>query len=246
MRRGLAVIGACFCLSGAATGRADVADRLPAAVWNVDIAARYEAELARHHGLDESFAVAVVPAADEFQLSYDPAAGRLHVRYRMDANQVAEGWSWQPEAKPEQADYYRYKFLPLGVREAQHGASYVHEDLPGRPRQVRPVWRYHYYFAFDNPYDFYARPTVEDGTGFATDMVLPPERARQLMEPGRLRLLAWAHWVPPFHAESSTFWKATDGRPVDVTMKNRYFIGHLDELWLVDGASGDLLARLRP
>lgn len=244
MRFPLAVLGFLSCLLASAPARADRVDRSPEAAWNMDVAARYEAELARRHDSAETFAVAVVPAADELRLSYDPAAGRLHVLYRMDANHVTEGWSWRPEARPEEADYYRYKFLPLGAREVQRGEVYTQEDLPGRPRQVRPIWRYHYYFAFDNPYDFYARATVEDDTGFAVDLALPPEQAQQLMQPGRLRLLAWAHWAPPFHAESSTFWKATDGRPEDVTMKNRYFIGRLDELWFLDNASGEVLARL--
>jgi hypothetical protein len=230
-------------LLAAAAVRADVPDGIPLGARDMDIAARYEAEVARNNGHDEIFSVPVIPVGDELRLSYDAAAGRLHVLYRMDANQVTEGWSWRPEAKPDEADYYRYKFLPLGRREVQQGAVYTHEDLPGRPRQVRPVWRYHYYFAFDNPYEFYTRPTVEDDTGFAADLSLPPDRARQLMEPGRVRLLARGHWTPPFHAESSTFWKATDGRPEDVTMKNRYFIGRLEEVLFVDGATGDVLAR---
>lgn len=228
----------------AAVARADVSDGISQGTWDVDIAVRYEAELARSNGREAMFSVPVVPVGDELRFSYDATAGRLHVLYRMDANQVTEGWSWRPEARPEEADYYRFKFLPLGRREVQQGAAYTHEDLPGRPRQVRPVWRYHYYFAFDNPYDFYSRPTVEDDTGFAADLAVSPDRASQLMEPGRLRLLARGHWTPPFHAESSTFWKATDGRPEDVTMKNRYFIGRLEEVLFVDSASGAVLARL--
>lgn len=245
MKRGILVSAVLLGLLATAAVRADGPERLPRSAWEADITARYEAERARGKGHEEIFSVPVVPVNDELRSSYDTAAGRLHVLYRMDANQVTEGWSWRPEAKPDEADYYRFKFLPLGRHEIQQGPAYTHEDLPGRPLLVRPIWRYHYYFAFDNPYDFYARPTIEDDSGFAADVAMSPERASRLMESGRLRLVARGHWMPPFLAESSTFWKATDGRPDDVTMKNRYFIGRLDELLFVDSASGEVLARLR-
>jgi len=45
-------------------------------------------------------------------------------------------------------------------------------------------------------------------------------------------------------AESTTFWKATASAPVDFTLKKRYLIGQLDEVWYYDAASGQVLARL--
>lgn len=213
-------------------------------VLGADIEQSYDLAVAKP--TDGRFAVAVDLADDNLVLRHDTAAGRLHILYRMNFNQVAEGWSWQPQANPAEADYYRFKFLPLGTREREQGTPYVHEDFPGRPRQVRRVWRYDYFFAFDNPYEFFARPTVEDDAGFAAAIDATPARAAELSKPGRIGMVAWARWVNPRHADSTTFWKATDGKPVDLTLKNRYLIGKLEEVWFVDASDGRPLARLLP
>lgn len=186
-----------------------------------------------------------VDAADDLVVSGE-AGGRLHLLYRMNFNQVAEGWSWQPQADPAVADYYRFKFLPLGTRVREQGAPYVQEDLPGRPREVKRVWQYDYFFAFDNPYDFFARPTVEDDAGFVAEVTVAPERVKDLQQAGRIGMLALGHFAEAGRAESTTFWKATDGKPVDMTLKNRYLLGKLDEVWFVDTVGGEVLARLTP
>ncbi|OHC69564.1 MAG: hypothetical protein A2045_14555 [Rhodocyclales bacterium GWA2_65_20] len=218
---------------------------VPRETLHADIERTYES-LTTAAAAGSRFAVSVDLGGDNFALAHDAAAGRLQVLYRMNFNQVAEGWSWQPQANPAQADYYRYKFLPLGSRERPQGAPYVQEDLPGRPRQVQRIWHYDYFFAFDNPYDFFPRPTVEDDAGFTADIPLAAAQARELMQPGRIGMLAWARWVEPKQAESTTFWKATDGKPVDLTLKNRYLIGKLEEIWFVDSADGRVLAKLVP
>lgn len=207
-----------------------------------DVERVYEAAVAKP--ADGRFVVTVDLSGENFTTSADTAG--LQVLYRMNFNQVAEGWSWQPQANPETADYYRFKFLPLGSHEREQGAPYVQEDMPGKSRQVRRVWRYDYFFAFDNPYDFFDRPTVEDDAGFAAKIPASPEQAAELAKPGRIGMVAWARWVNPRHADSTTFWKATDGKPVDLTLKNRYLIGKLEEVWFVDTTDGRLLAKLLP
>lgn len=225
----------------AAQAAPDGAD-LALSALRADVERVYEAAVAKP--ADGRFSVAVDLAGENFAVS--PDAGGLQVLYRMNFNQVAEGWSWQPQANPETADYYRFKFLPLGTLEREQGAPYVQEDMPGKSRQVRRVWRYDYFFAFDNPYDFFDRPTVEDDAGFTAKIPASPEQAAELAKPGRIGMVAWARWVNPRHADSTTFWKATDGKPVDLTLKNRYLIGKLEEVWFVDTADGRLLARLLP
>lgn len=217
----------------------------PFAAMRADIERTYES-VATTPAAGERFAVAVDPADENLAVSHDAAAGRLRILYRMNFNQVAEGWSWQPQANPAQADYYRFKFLPLGTRERQQGAAYMHEDLPGRAREVKRIWRYDYFFAFDNPYDFFPRPTVEDDAGFAAEISLPAPQLRELSQPGRIGMLAWGRWEEPRHAESTTFWKATDGKPVDFTLKNRYLIGKLEAVWFIDTLDGQVLAKLVP
>lgn len=194
---------------------------------------------------DDAFAVAVDLAADD-NLALAYADGRLRILYRMNFNNIAEGWSWQPQADPVREDYYRYKFLPMGTVEREVGAPYVQEDFPGRPREVRRQWRYDYFLAFDNPYAFYARPTVEDDAGFAAEVAMGEDEARVLMQPGRIGMLAWARPTQPAQAESTTFWKATDGKPVDLTLKNRYLMGRLEAVAFIDNVSGRVLARLDP
>lgn len=193
---------------------------------------------------DQSFAVAVDLGDENLSLAYE--GGRLRLLYRMNFNNIAEGWSWQPLADPAREDYYRYKFLPLGTVEREVGAPYIQEDMPGRPREVRRKWRYDYFLAFENPYDFYTRPTVEDDAGFAAELPMGEAEARALMQPGRIGLLAWARAAQPAQSESTTFWKATDGKPVDLTLKNRYLMGRLEALAFIDNTDGRVLVRLAP
>jgi hypothetical protein len=159
--------------------------------------------------------------------------GLLH--YRMLFNDVAEGWSWQPESRPGESDYYRWKFLPAGV-ELEERKAYVQEEKVGEPQQTQVLWRYDYFLAFDNAYDFYRR-LDDDETGFVAR--LPRSAVGQ-----PIRLHALATLAPPALSESTTFWKAVHARPVDFTLKKRYLIGRLEAL-VVCGEDGEL-ARIRP
>lgn len=240
MRRLIAALLMATALGGALPAAADA--RL-AALLQADVETAYDALAASAAG---RFAVRIDPADGNLIVSRDPDGGRLHMLYRMNFNQVAEGWSWQPQADPAVADYYRFKFLPLGTRERQQGAPYVQEDMPGRPREVRRLWQYDYFFAFDNPYDFFARPTVEDDAGFAAELTLAAAQVDALSQPGRVGMVAWGRFSEPERAESTTFWKATDGKPVDLTLKNRYLIGKLEEVWFVDTVTAEVLIKLLP
>ncbi len=161
---------------------------------------------------------------------------RAAVRYRMAFNQVAEGWSWRPLADPAVDDYYRYKFLPLQSVAVERG-EYLHEDKIGSPQRMKVNWRYDYFLAFDNLYDFYPR-SVDDDAGFTAD--LPAEVAGHLGMRARLRL------SEPVISESTTFWKATYGKPTDFTLKKRYFVGTLEEVSFVDLESGAVLCAIGP
>jgi len=161
---------------------------------------------------------------------------RAAVRYRMAFNQVAEGWSWRPLADPAVDDYYRYKFLPLQSVAVERG-EYLHEDKIGEPQQMKVSWRYDYFLAFENLYDFYPR-TVDDDAGFAA--ALPAGIA------GHLGMRAKARLSEPVLSESTTFWKATYGKPTDFTLKKRYLVGVLEEVSFVDLETGSVLCTIRP
>jgi len=169
-------------------------------------------------------------------LTVDVAGERAEVRYRMAFNQVAEGWSWRPLADPAVDDYYRYKFLPLQSVAVERG-EYAHEDKIGVLQQMKVSWRYDYFLTFDNLYDFYQR-AVDDDAGFSAD--LPAGLA------GHLGMRAKAHLSEPVISESTTFWKATYGKPTDFTLKKRYLIGVLDEVDFVDMRDGHVLCRILP
>jgi len=165
-------------------------------------------------------------ASAEFALGAD---GKLS--YGMAFNDLTEGWSWQPQTRPEVEDYYRWKFLPLQSR-LEAGASYVQEEKIGEPQQTRVERRYDYFLAFDNPYDFYSRGDA----GFTASVA-----------PGRpARLVALASLGEPAVSESTTFWKAVHARPVDFTLKKRYLVGKLQALIACDARSGEELARIVP
>jgi len=168
--------------------------------------------------------------------SVEVAGERALVRYRMAFNQIAEGWSWRPLADPAVDDYYRYKFLPLQSVAVERG-EYAHEDKIGVTQQMKVSWRYDYFLAFDNLYDFYPR-VVDDDAGFVADL---PAAAV-----GHLGLRAKGHLIEPLISESTTFWKATYGKPTDFTLKKRYLVSVLDEVDFVDTDSGKVLCRIRP
>lgn len=161
---------------------------------------------------------------------------RMDVLYRMAFNQIAEGWSWRPLADAAVDDYYQYKFLPLQSVAVERG-EYEHEDKIGTPQQMKVTWRYDYFLAFENLYDFYPR-VVDDDAGFSAN--LPASLA------GRVGMRARARLIEPVISESTTFWKATYGKPTDFTLKKRYLIGRLEEIAFIDSASGQVLCRIRP
>ena len=172
--------------------------------------------------------------------SLEPADGQLEARYRMNFNNVAEGWNWYPLANPAQEDYYHTKFLPLKSVTVERG-DYEHEDKIGEAQRMKVTWRYDYFLAFDNLYDFYPR-VADDDAGFVA--MLPAG----VMTPGQgapqVRMLALASLVEPYVSESTTFWKATYGKPTDFTLKKRYLMARLEAVWFVDAVSGKVLARL--
>jgi len=168
--------------------------------------------------------------------SIDIDGQRAALRYRMAFNQIAEGWSWRPGADPAREDYYRFKFLPLQSVAVERG-EYVQEDKIGSPQRMKILWRYDYFLAFENLYDFYPRQ-ADDDAGFSAE--LPAALA------GRVGLRARAHLIEPLISESTTFWKATYGQPVDFTLKKRYLIGVLDEVDIVDRLDGHLICRIVP
>ncbi len=161
---------------------------------------------------------------------------RLEARYRMAFNQIAEGWSWRPQADLAVDDYYRYKFLPLQSVPVERG-EYTFEDKIGTPQQMKVSWRYDYFLAFENLYDFYPRQ-VDDDSGFSAN--LPAAMA------GHVGLRAKARLIEPVISESTTFWKATYGKPTDFTLKKRYLMSALDEIDFVDTTNGKVLCRILP
>jgi len=206
-----------------------------------DPVASYQA-VAAGEGRNDSILVAA--AADSgLEVSYDEPSHRLHLHYPMAFNQLTEGWSWQPLANPDQEDYYRFKFLLLGSVEENRG-TYRGEDKIGEPETMGVQWRYDYFLAFDNLYDFMARNT-DDEAGFDAEVSASPEQAAALMAPGAVRLLARVHLQAPYVSESTTFWKAIHARPTDFTLKKRYVVGAVEEIRFVT-AENQVLAKLLP
>ncbi|MEN9482080.1 MAG: hypothetical protein RLZZ298_3475 [Pseudomonadota bacterium] len=156
------------------------------------------------------------------------------IRYRMAFNNIAEGWSWRPLADVAVDDYYRYKFLPLQSVTESRG-EYAFEDKIGEPQQMKVEWRYDYFLAFENLYDFYPR-AVDDDAGFVARV--PASKAH------KVTMRATARLIEPVISESTTFWKATYGKPTDFTLKKRYLVGVLETISFIDGESGRVLQRL--
>lgn len=173
------------------------------------------------------------PTADRWDVEPLPG-GRQRLVYRMGRNHVTEGWNWHPEADPAREDYYRIKFLPLGQRETETApAQEVYNPAIRASYTMRFVRRDAYYFAFDNPYAFY--PRDEEDAGFAIEVA----------ESGRTEfaLVARGSYAAPFRAESGTYWRAQPAQPVDLWLKNRYFMGRLETVWFC-GMDGRLLGKL--
>lgn len=159
------------------------------------------------------------------------------VLYRMGANHVTEGWNWHPDSAREGDDYYHYKFLPLLSVEEPRG-SYRSEDKIGTPQEFTVLWRYDYFFAFDNLYDFFPR-RVDDDAGFMAELSsdVPADQLGMAVE---VRLAA------PCISESTTFWKATHARPVDFTLKKRYLLGQVEAVVFFDRRTRWVVGRMGP
>lgn len=161
------------------------------------------------------------------------ATDRVRLAYRMGRNDVTEGWNWHPEVDKALEDYYRYKYLPLGQRETETAPARSEPDPAVGSFQVTFVRRDAYYFAFDNPYEFYPR-NDEDG-GFAVETSASGAEKFQLVARGR--------YVAPHRSDSTTYWRAIPAQPVDLVLKNRYFMGRLETLWFCS-ADGRILGQL--
>lgn len=175
-----------------------------------------------------------------FSLDVDAATGQTRMLYRMAFNNIAEGWSWDPLANPDSTDYYRFKFLPLKSVFEEKAAPREIELYPGKTLEVKNLWRYDYFLAFENLYDFYPRQ-VDDDAGFFASVRMAGEK----LEKEQVGMLALGRLKPPYHSESNTFWKADFADPVDYTLRKRYFIVELQEIRFFDIASGKVLASLR-
>lgn len=155
--------------------------------------------------------------------------------YPMEFNDIAEGWSWQPESTPEHDDFFRFKYLPLGSFDEDRG-DYQAEDLIGDRQTMHVHWRYDYFLAFDNPHEFYPR-SPEEAMGFNSQ--LPVNSAMPTAMRANVCLEA------PVTSESTTFWKATHGHPEDFTLKKRYLIGKLRSITFIDSRDGTILSTIK-
>ena len=182
-----------------------------------------------------------VPLGSEAGIHYDAATGRLRVFYPMQFNDLTEGWNWHPEEVAAGRDYYTYKYLPLGSAHEARG-SYRNIDPAGNTVEYPIRWRWDFFFAFDNPYDFYPHD-AGDAAGYAATFAVTATDANRLRQ-GDLRMSLRGRLRSNCLSESTTFWKATASAPVDFTLKKRYLIGRLDEIRFSDAASGQLLARV--
>lgn len=209
-----------------------------------DAAAEYERRAAAPGRCTSADTVVLPVALSEgapLDTAYDASSGRLRILYRMAFNQLTEGWNWHPEDAIGGGDYYTFKYLPLGSTSEARG-TYRAEDKIGTPQEFRVQWRTDYFFAFDNPYEFYSRDAGDD-QGFAAEIALPAEEAARLAR-GDLRMALRGRLAKDCLSASTTFWKATSAQPVDFTLKKRYLVGVLDEVWFYDAATGQTLARL--
>lgn len=227
-------------MSAYATAPFDAADVLPARFAGHDAEGIYAALSAAGENAalpgslrrDGLFAFTVeLDSAANWQRGYNKLEGQLELRYVMTGNQITEGWNWNPQADPQTEDYYRYKSLML--------KDYTID------RQAEGIWKYEFMLAFANLYDFYPR-TLDDEAGFSARIPVAREDAVKLLKGDTLRMLAVCRLTPPFHAQSSTFWKATASAPYDFWLKKRYLYAELLEVWFYDAPSGKVLARLKP
>ena len=178
-----------------------------------------------------AFAVDLDSSADNWVRSYDKQKSRLDIRYVMVGNQVTEGWNWGNNVDLRSTDYYRYKYLPLNNHTVR--------------KQAGDVWKFEYMVTFANLYDFYPRGT-DDKAGFIAQVSMTQAEAFKSLGSDNLRMLAVCRLAPPWHAQSSTFWKATDSAPYDYMLKKRYLYADLLEVWFYDYASGRVLAKIKP
>jgi hypothetical protein len=182
-----------------------------------------------------------LPLSTETEIVYAAVSGRLRIFYPMQFNDLTEGWNWHPEEVAAGRDYYTYKYLPLGSTHEVRG-SYKTTDPAGQTLEYPIRWRWDYFFAFDNPYDFYPRDAGETA-GYAAEFPATAADAERLRK-GDLRMRLRGRLSVNCLAESTTFWKAVPSAPVDFTLKKRYLIGQLEEIRFLDAASGQVLARL--
>ncbi|MEY4591954.1 MAG: hypothetical protein RIR18_849 [Pseudomonadota bacterium] len=177
-----------------------------------------------------------VDLTNSLGFSQAQVADTTELRYRMAFNNVAEGWSWHEGAASLDEDYYQFKFLPLQSVLEERG-EYRGEDKIGVEQTMRRTWRYDYFLAFENLYDFYPRK-IDDDAGFVANFAKGWS--------GQVGMRAHACLVDPVVSESTTFWKATYAKPTDFTLKKRYLMSTLKSVTFFDPQTGRVLAVIKP
>lgn len=178
-----------------------------------------------------AFTVDLGNAPGNWVQGYNGKKHSLELRYIMTGNQVTEGWNWANNADPKTTDYYRYKYLPLKNLTIE--------------KQAGDIWKYEYMVTFPNLYDFYPR-TTDDNAGFVAQAPMTQSEAFKLLGGENLRMLALCRLAPPWHAQSGTFWKATESALYDYTLKKSYLYAELLEIWFYDYPGGKVLAKIKP
>ena len=75
-------------------------------------------------------------------------------------------------------------------------------------------------------------------------MMTPPCFSCRQADSANVGLRAEVCLNEPVTRESTTFWKATYGKPVDLTLKKRYLVGSLRALHVIAPENGQRLASL--
>jgi len=90
--------------------------------------------------------------------------------------------------------------------------------------EVKNRWRYEYFLAFDNLYDFYERK-VDDDAGFDAAVVMKRRMPGRWWMAGPFACWRCAGSSRLTIPKANTFWKATFAEPVDYTLRKRYLTG---------------------
>lgn len=135
-------------------------------------------------------------------------------------------------------------FTGVGIATFERGptSTYIGENAFGVKRKITKSEYTFYKLAINNIEDI-TQTKVSWIAPVSAEIEMPPARAKLVK--ANLEVIYVVKPVAPFHGFDAMQIKPTIDSPSDITTYTNFLIADVEEIWLIDGMSGEILSKMR-